>query len=252
MQVLKNINAGSTGALLAASAQRRVLLRWTLAALVGGAVGGWLLLGPGITEAWNAVQSNLGAWQTWAGQHPHSAVVSFFLVYATTTALPLPCLTVMSLLAGALFGRLVGTGVACIAYTAGVTTAFLAARWLLRERVRQSAGAWLGRIERGVERDGAFYLLTLRLMPSVPFFLVNVFMALTPIRTRTYAVISLVGVLPITFLYAGVGTELAGLDSPTGLLSLRVLGSLVVLALAPLVVRMGLRWSGYSGVQAAT
>ena len=62
----------------------------------------------------------------------------------------------------------------------------------------------------------------------------------------------LVGVLPITFLYAGVGTELAGLDSPTGLLSLRVLGSLVVLALAPLLVRLGLRWSGYSGVQAAT
>jgi uncharacterized membrane protein YdjX (TVP38/TMEM64 family) len=122
-----------------------------------------------------------------------------------------------------------------------VTVAFLTARWLLRDRVRRSGGAWLGRIQRGFARDGAAYLLTLRLMPSVPFFLVNVLMAVTPIRTRTYALTSAVGVLPMTFLYTGVGTELATLRSPADVLSVPLLASLAGLAVVPLLARKLLR-----------
>jgi uncharacterized membrane protein YdjX (TVP38/TMEM64 family) len=209
--------------------------------LLALAVLAWVALGPGASAAWDAVRANLDAWQQWAGGNLLVAVLVFFLAYALATALPLPALTVMSLLAGALFGRHLGTAVASVAYTAGVTAAFLAARCLLRDRVRRNAGRWLERVERGVGRDGAFYLLTLRLMPSVPFFLVNVLMALTPIRTRTYALVSWVGVLPITFLYAGVGTELAGLESPADVLSPPVLASLAALAVAPLVLRRLLR-----------
>lgn len=215
--------------------------RVALIALGAIALASACALGPSTSSAWGTVQTNLNAWQGWATRNPLVAVAAFFAVYTVATALPLPVLTLMSLLAGALFGRVGGTAVAALGYTAGVTAAFLAARWLLRDYVRRSAGAWLEQIERGVARDGAFYLLTLRLMPSIPFFLVNVLMALTPIRTRTYALVSWLGVLPMTFLFAGVGTELAALQSPADVLSLPVVASLAALAVVPLVVRKCLR-----------
>jgi uncharacterized membrane protein YdjX (TVP38/TMEM64 family) len=202
-----------------------------------------IVLGPGPQSVWESIQANLDQWQSWAAAHPLAALIIFFLVYAFATSLPLPVVTVMSLLAGALFGRPLGTAVASLAYTAGVTTAFLTTRWLLHDRVRKHSGRWLGRVQRGIARDGAFYLLTLRLMPSIPFFLVNVLMALTPIRTRTYVATSWVGVLPITFLYAGVGLELGSLDSPAGLLSWPLIASLVALAVVPLGLRMLIRRS---------
>jgi uncharacterized membrane protein YdjX (TVP38/TMEM64 family) len=214
--------------------------RLALLGLAAAAVVGMFLIGPN-WSLWDILRNNLDTWQAWVDRNPLAALLAFFLVYALATALPLPVLTVMSLLAGALFGRPLGTAVASVAYAAGVTTAFLTARWLLQDRVRRRSGQWLRRIERGVERDGAFYLLTLRVMPAVPFFLVNVLMAVTPIRTRTYALVSWVGVLPVTFLYAGVGTELGGLESPAGLLSASVLASLAALAVAPLIVRMVVR-----------
>jgi uncharacterized membrane protein YdjX (TVP38/TMEM64 family) len=204
----------------------------------------------GITELnpaclWEKVQDNVGLWRTWAADHPVASLLAFFLVYATFTALPLPVVTVMCLLAGALFDRLAGTVVASLGYTTGVTIAFLASRWLLRDRIRRRfGGRWLRRVEDGVARDGAYYLLTLRLMPSIPFALVNILMALTPIRTRTYILVSWVGVLPITFLYAGLGTEVATIKSPSGLLSVPIIGSLVALALLPLVVRAVVRRIG--------
>lgn len=200
---------------------------------------------------WEKVQGNVAAWRAWAADHPVPAVLAFFAVYALFTALPLPVVTIMCLLAGALFDRPVGTLVASLGYTTGVTIAFFASRWLLRDRIRRRfGGRWLRRVEHGVARDGAYYLLTLRLMPSVPFFLVNLLMALTPIRARTYVVVSWAGVLPVTFLYAGLGTELATLSSPSGLLSLPVLGTLAVLALLPLVIRVLVRWAGGAGEKA--
>lgn len=191
---------------------------------------------------WETLERHLGAWRAWADEHWLPAVLLFFVVYAALTVLPLPVVTVMCLLSGALFGRTAGTLVASLGYTAGVTASFLAARWLLRDWVRRRyAGKRLDRIERGFARDGAYYLLTLRLMPSVPFFLVSLLMALTPIRTRTYSVVRWVGVLPLTFLYAGLGTEVATLDSPSGLLSVPVIATLVALALLPLVARVIVR-----------
>jgi uncharacterized membrane protein YdjX (TVP38/TMEM64 family) len=197
------------------------------------------------SSLWKKVHDDVGAWQTWAGDHWLAALVLFFLVYATFTSLPLPVVTVMTLLSGAMFGRTAGTVVASLGYTAGVTVAFLFARRLLQERVRRRfGGKWLRKVEHGVARDGAYYLLTLRLMPSVPFFLVNLLMALTPIRTRTYVLVSWVGVLPMSFLYAGLGTEVAHLESPSGLLSVSVIATLVALALLPLVVRAVVRRLG--------
>lgn len=216
-----------------------------LAVLGAGALVLLFALGPSASSAWVTVQTNLDNWQAWTGQHPVLALAAFFVVYAVAASLPLPVLTVMNLLAGALFGRTAGTAVAALGYTAGVTVAFLAARWLFRDRVQNHSGAWLRRVESGVARDGAFYLLTLRLMPSVPFFLVNVLMALTPMRTRTFALVSWLGVLPMTFLCAGVGTELAALKAPADVLSGPMIASLVALAVVPLIVRKLLRRGGH-------
>lgn len=205
------------------------------------------------TCLWQKIQHDVGDWREWAGRHWLPALIAFFVVYAVFTSLPLPVVTVMCLLAGALFGRTAGTAVASLGYTAGVTIAFLASRWLLRDRVRRRfGGKWLGRFERGVARDGAYYLLTLRLMPSVPFFLVNLLMALTPIRTRTFILVSWVGVLPITFLYAGLGTEVATIESPSGLLHWPVILTLVGLALLPIVVRWLVGWLRPGRVPAET
>jgi uncharacterized membrane protein YdjX (TVP38/TMEM64 family) len=220
---------------------RRRLVRYGIAVLLAAAVVAWLVLGPDTQAAWDAVQAHLGAWQDWAERNPAPALLGFIAAYALATAMPLPVLTVMSLLAGALFGRWLGTAAASLAFTAGVTASFLVVRWVFRERVRRSGGRWLRRVERGVERDGAYYLLSLRLMPSLPFYLVNYLMAVTPIRTGTFALVSWVGVLPITFLYASVGTDLAAVASPAGLLSPRILGSLAALAVLPIVLRAAAR-----------
>jgi uncharacterized membrane protein YdjX (TVP38/TMEM64 family) len=199
------------------------------------------IFGPGPNTIWDTTRAHLTDWQNWVDRNPVPAVVGFFLVVAVATALPLPVLTLTSLISGALFGTTVGALVTSLGYTAGVTIAFLVARWLLRERVRRMAGGWIRRVERGVARDGALYLLTLRLMPSMPFFLINVLMALTPISTRTYSAVSWVGSLPLAFLCAAVGTGLASLESPSDALSARVIGALVGLALLPLFARKAIR-----------
>jgi uncharacterized membrane protein YdjX (TVP38/TMEM64 family) len=209
--------------------------------VVAVAVVAAIFLGPGPEAAWNEIRDRLGAWQAWVGRNPLVSVVTVFLLFTFATALPLPVLTVVSLTAGALFGTPLGTVVASLAYTAGVTVSFLTVRWFLRDPVRHYAGRWMRWVERGVERDGGFYLLMLRMMPSVPFFVVNMLMALTPMRTRTYALFSWVGVLPMAFLCSGVGTELAALKSPSDAVSLPVLGALAALAVTPLLVRKLLR-----------
>jgi uncharacterized membrane protein YdjX (TVP38/TMEM64 family) len=219
---------------------QRAAAAWLAAGLLA-LVAVALAAGPGASSVWEAVRFNLDAWREWAGRHPAAAVLIFFAAYAGMASLPLPVATVMSLLAGCLFGRWLGTGVASLAYATGVTVAFLAARGLLRGPILRRFGDRLGPVERGLRRDGAYYLLTLRLMPAVPFFLVSWLMALTPIRTPTYTLISWVGMLPLTFLCASVGTELMAMESPGDAVSPPLLASLVALAVAPLLIRYAIR-----------
>ena len=106
----------------------------------------------------------------------------FFAVYVVTVALSLPIAVVLSLVGGALFGRWLGTGVVSVAATAGATLAFLSSRYLLRDWVQRRFARLLGPLNDGVAHDGIFYLFTLRLMPVVPFWLINLGMGLTPMR----------------------------------------------------------------------
>jgi uncharacterized membrane protein YdjX (TVP38/TMEM64 family) len=181
--------------------------------------------------------SQLDAYRAVVADNPAIALLVFFAVYVSVTALSLPVAAWLSLLAGALFGRWAGTAVVILAATLGATLAFLATRYLFREFVLRRFGGRLAALNAGIEREGAYYLFTLRLIPLFPFWLINVGMGLTSIRATTFAWVSLLGMLPGTFLYVNAGTELANIRSPRDVVSLPVLGSLGLLGLFPLVLR---------------
>jgi len=150
--------------------------------------------------------------------HPVRSGLVFFLIYVAVTGLSLPGAAVMTLIAGAVFGLLWGTVIVSFASTLGATLAFLASRFLLRDWVQSKFGDKLRPINDGVAREGAFYLFALRLVPLFPFFVINLVMALTPIRTWTFYWVSQVGMLAGTIVYIYAGTQLGEFRVSAGLL----------------------------------
>jgi uncharacterized membrane protein YdjX (TVP38/TMEM64 family) len=162
-------------------------------------------------------------------------------VYVAGSALSLPSAVPLSLVGGALFGRWVGTLLSVTAATAGGTLAFLASRYVFRDWVRAKFGPRLRAVEEGFARDGGWYLLTLRLIPVVPYTLTNLAMGLTPMRLRTFAAASWAGMLPAGFVLANAGAAAAAVESPRDVLSAEVLGALALLGVVPLVARWVVR-----------
>jgi len=173
--------------------------------------------------------------------HLLAMIAGYMLIYILMAALSVPGAAVLTLAGGALFGVLIGTIAVSFASTIGATLVFLAARFLFRDSVQKRFGKRLGAINRGVERDGAFYLLALRLVPVFPFWMINLVMALTPIRTWTYFWVSQVGMFPATIVYVNAGTQLAQIDSTGDILSPSLIGAFVLLGLLPLLLRWSLR-----------
>jgi pyruvate/2-oxoglutarate dehydrogenase complex dihydrolipoamide dehydrogenase (E3) component/uncharacterized membrane protein YdjX (TVP38/TMEM64 family) len=170
-------------------------------------------------------------------ERPARVIGAYFAVYVAVTALSLPGAAVMTLLGGAIFGLVVGTLVVSFASTIGATLAMLAARYVLRDTVKARFGARLADIDRGIEREGAFYLFTLRLVPVFPFFVINLLMGLTAMKARTFYAVSQAGMLPGTVVYVLAGTQLAQITSVQGILSPGLIGSFVLLGIFPLVAR---------------
>jgi len=174
--------------------------------------------------------------EAWYRSHPWQTALLYFLVYIAVTGLSLPGATILTLIGGAVFGLLWGTVLVSFASTAGATLAFLASRFLFREPIQRKFGDRLRTFNAGVEREGAFYLFTLRLIPVVPFFLINLVMALTPIKTRTFYWVSQLGMLLATIVYVNAGTQLAHIGSlkdiakPSLLLAFTLLGVLPLIA----------------------
>jgi uncharacterized membrane protein YdjX (TVP38/TMEM64 family) len=212
-------------------------IRWAVAGLILLAIGGFYTLGLHRSFAWDDLRGHLDPLRVQVRRDLPAALAVFFLVYAAVTALSLPVATGLSLVAGALFGRWLGTLVVLLAATLGATLALLVSRYLLRGWVWRRFGERLEAIDRGVERAGAYYLLTLRLVPAVPFVLINLGMGLTRMRVLPFALVSLVGMLPGTFVYVNAGAELGRIAAPGDVLSPRVLGALVLLGVVPLVLR---------------
>ncbi len=161
----------------------------------------------------------------------------FCAIYVLVTALSLPGAAIMTLLGGALFGLLAGTVLVSFASAIGATLAFLVSRYLLRDVVESRFGARLKEIDKGIEREGPFYLFTLRLVPLFPFFVINLLMGLTTMKARTFYWVSQLGMLAGTLVYVNAGTQLAQLKSLAGILSPALIGSFVLLGVFPLLAK---------------
>jgi len=150
---------------------------------------------------------------SYRNNHPLLATGIYALVYIAVTGLSLPGATILTLAGGAVFGLLWGTLIVSFASSIGATLAFLAARFLFRDAVNAKFGLQLKEINTGIARDGAFYLFTLRLVPLIPFFVINLVMGLTVLKTRTFYWVSQAGMLAGTLVYVNAGTQLAKIES---------------------------------------
>jgi uncharacterized membrane protein YdjX (TVP38/TMEM64 family) len=172
--------------------------------------------------------------------HYTSAVLIYVVLYCLQTAFSLPGAAVFTLAGGFLFGAVLGTLYVNVAATSGATVAFLAARYVLRDWVERKFGDRLRPIQEGFERNGFSYLLTLRLIPLFPFFLVNLVAGLTRISVGTFVAATAIGIIPASFVFANAGRQLGSINSLSEIASPRVLGAfalLGVLAIVPIIYR---------------
>jgi len=181
-----------------------------------------------------ASQADIAQWQA---DNSFIAALSFFAVYIAVTALSLPGAAVMTIAAGAFLGLFWGVVIVSFASSIGATLAFLMSRFVLRDSIQNKFAERLKTINQGIERDGAFYLFTLRLVPVFPFFLINILMGLTPIRTITFFLVSQIGMLAGTLVFVNAGTQLAQVDSLSGILSPGLLLSFALLGLFPWIAK---------------
>ena len=211
--------------------------RWVLLAVIAALLAAFVALDLGRFLSLEALRDSKAAIDAYRDAHPVLASAAFFLVYVSAAALSVPGALVLTLAGGAIFGLLWGLLLVSFASSIGATLAFLASRFLLHDAIQARYGDKLRVINDGVRRDGAFYLFTLRLVPLVPFFVVNVVMALTPLRARTFYGVSQVGMLPATLIFVNAGTELAKIAAPGDILSPVLIASLVLIGLFPLIAR---------------
>lgn len=170
-------------------------------------------------------------------QQPLLSSVIFFSIYIVATALSLPGAAILTLLGAALFGFWWSLLLVSFASSIGATLAFLISRTILRDWVQRKFGDRLAPINEGIKKDGALYLFTLRLIPVFPFFLVNLLMGLTPLKTRTYYLVSQIGMLAGTVVYLNAGTQLASIESLSGIVSAPVLISFALLGIFPMIAK---------------
>lgn len=179
--------------------------------------------------------------------HPALWAFVYFAIYVAITGLSLPLSIPITLLGGAVFGVLWGSVIVTLAATLGATLSFWAARYLFRDWVQTRFERQLAAINRGIERDGIFYLFLLRLIPAFPFFVINLVMGVTRMRTLTYFLVSLVGMIPGTVLYVNAGARLAQVKFLSDLLSPTLIASFVALGVFPLIVKKGVDfWRAHS------
>ncbi len=175
--------------------------------------------------------------ELYRSNNPAFAVLIYCSVYIIVTALSIPGAVILTLTGGAIFGLLYGTIWISISSTIGATLAFLLSRFFFQKAVKQKFGGKLNAIEENFKKDGAFYLFSMRLVPAIPFFVINLAMGLTPIKVWQYVLASWTGMLAGTIVYVNAGTQLSKLDSLSGILSPPIIISFLLLAAFPYIVR---------------
>jgi len=210
------------------------LLITAIAAFFFFDLGQWLTL-----EQLKAQQSDL---DNFRASNPLLVAAIYMLLYIVVTALSLPGATIMTLSGGAIFGLYLGTALALVSATIGATLAFLIARYLVGNWVQTRFADRIQAINQGIEKDGAFYLFSLRLVPIFPFFVINVVMALTPLKTLTFFWVSLIGMLAGAGVYANAGTQIAQLENLSGIASPSLLLSFALLGVFPIIAKKTLQF----------
>ena len=211
-----------------------------IAAVMGLAIGAFFWFDLGAYLTLETVKANRDRLLAFTAEHRAAAVASFVVTYCLVTGLSLPGATILTLVGGFLFGSLLGTVFVNLGATSGATLAFLTARYLLRGWVEQKFGQKLGPIQEGFAKNAFSYLVTLRLVPLFPFFLVNLVSGLTRVRLSTYVIATAMGIIPGSFVYAYAGRQLGTINSlkeiasPNVILAFTLLG---LLALVPILYR---------------
>ncbi len=170
-------------------------------------------------------------------QNTLTTLITFFAIYVVVTAASLPGAAVMTLAAGAIFGLFTGVILVSFASTIGATCAFIVSRYVLRDTIQQKFPDKLKTINQGIDKDGGFYLFALRLVPAFPFFVINLVMGLTSLKTWTFFWVSQLGMFAGTIVYVNAGTQLAQIDSLSGIASPEIIVSFALLALLPFIGR---------------
>ncbi len=183
------------------------------------------------------IKESQASLQQFYQNNPIGVVVGYILIYVVVTALSLPGAVVLTLAGGALFGLLTGTIAVSIASTTGATLACFVSRFILRDWVQNKFGDKLVAINQGVEKEGGFYLFSVRLIPVFPFFVINLVMGLTTMPLRTFFWVSQLGMLPGTVVFVNAGKELGQIESAAGILSPSLILSFVILGLFPITVK---------------
>ncbi len=210
--------------------------------LIGAAIAAFFLFDLGRFLTLDYVKVQQATLADLLVREPALVIGGFFLAYVAVTAFSLPGAAIMTLAAGAIFGLWPGTLIVSFASVIGATFAFLSARYLLRDWVKMRFPKAARSVDSGVEKDGSFYLLTLRLIPAFPFFLVNLAMGLTAMRVLPYFLFSQIGMLPGTLVYVNAGTRLGAIESTRDILSPALIGSFVLLGIFPLFAKWAVVW----------
>ena len=210
-----------------------VLKKIVILAALAALVAAYFIFDLGQYLTLDGIKALAGDVAAFQHRNPLAVIAGFFIAYVLVTAASIPGAAILTLAAGALFGVVGGTVLVSFASTAGATLAFLSSRYVLRDSIEARFGERLKAINAGLERDGPFYLFSLRMIPVFPFFVVNLVMGLTRIRTWTYAWVSQLGMLLGTIVYVNAGTQLAQIDSLSGIASPGVLASFALLGIVP-------------------
>ncbi len=183
------------------------------------------------------LKNELAAFKEYYMQHKAWTMMIYMVVYILMAALSLPGAAIMTLAGGALFGLFYGVILVSFASTIGATLAFLFSRYLFKDWVQNKFSSKLSAINKGIEKEGGFYLFTLRLVPVFPFFVINLVMGLTPIRTMVFYLVSQVGMLPGTIVFINAGTMLAKIESASTILSVNLIFSFALLGIFPIIAK---------------
>ncbi len=226
------------------SAQNKTMQKLTILAVVAAIVGLFILFDLDRYFTLSFLKESRDSFAALYSRSPALVIGVYFMIYLVVAALALPGAVVMTLAGGALLGLFVGTVVVSFASTIGATLACFFSRFLLRDWVQSKFGDKLESVNRGIQREGAFYLFTLRLIPIFPFFIINLVMGLTRMPLFRYYWVSQLGMFPATLVYVNAGKELGKIESVAGILSPALLVSFAVLGLFPIVVKKALAWYG--------